>query len=189
MYLLSISFLFLNFSTLPFNPFFFYLRHFLVLLKFLCDNCIHFIPEIDNFFYSHMYFELFSVITWGLFPNLSKNNMMGCLFLHGSHWHDLLAYFLQVGFHITIAIIIMYHIVIETWIFFLLLPFLNYSETYMIIWIGIFYQLIHSLWQITFRVEPLLNVQYIRIFSKSYSKKVTIVIRTFSSLIYRRIEE
>ena len=34
---------------------------------------------------------------------------MGCLFMHGSHWHDLLAHFLQVGFHIKLAIIIMYH--------------------------------------------------------------------------------
>ena len=175
MYLLTLSFLFLNFSTFPFNPF--PPRHFLVLLVFLCDNCIHFIPEIVHFFYSHMYFEWFIVITSGFIKlivyKFSKEQHYG---MHESHWHNLLACVFQVGFHITTAIITMYPIVIETWIYFrsVISEFFqnlhDWSRTNLN---GIFYLPIHSLWQITFRVEPLYNVvQNIRIFSKSYSKKI-----------------
>ena len=115
-------FYFLNFSTFPFL---FCGRHFVDLPIFLCDDCIHFINEIDCFFYSHIYFEWIIVITSGFIKHIiskfyvqqhygkafSCMNHIGLIFRHvSSNWfsHD-----------------------VETWIYFFL-QFLNYSEIYMI---------------------------------------------------------
>ena len=116
-YLLTLFFI-PKFLYIPFN---FFKDISWIFLFFLCDKCIHFIPQIDHCFYCHMYFQWFIVITSGfiklIISKFWKEQHYG---MHESHWYTLLACFLQVGFHIIIAIFKMYLIETEIYWDFLL---------------------------------------------------------------------
>ena len=82
-------FLFMTLSTYPFSS--------LTLLLSVSAPSLFFIPKFSTFpFYPFSFSQAF------LGPPYKNIILiiMGWLFMHWSHWHDLLAYFLQVGFHI-----------------------------------------------------------------------------------------
>ena len=171
--------------------------------SFFCDNLIHFIPEIYNFFYIHKYFEWFIMITL-VFIKLIISKV--CEEQHSGMPFSCID---QIG-------IICWHISsiwfshnysnnhnipygnIEMIFFLFFLPYWNYSEIYLIEEKKKktlnFYWLIHQTHQkrpINFRVEPLYKdvqgIHSIVIFSKATTVNIIFSHLILSEKLYNKL--